>query len=255
MNIIQKIIQSKVVERAKRWVGINTGLYLKFKRFTASSSEELRTAMLCKHMNITHVIDIGANTGQFGESLFDFGFMGKVISFEPVEAVWFELKKRAENNSNWIVAERCAIGAYDGEININVSDDTVFSSILPIKDSYVAHNEKSKIIKQEPTPIYQLDTIIGKYIENYENTRILLKIDTQGYEKEALEGAKNVFDKAYGLKIEIPLYAMYNDTGYTFYDIMEITKLNNFEPYSFNIEGVDLNTGRVNTIDGLFFKK
>lgn len=254
MNIIQKIIQSKIVERAKRWVGINTGLYLKFKRFTASSSEELRTAMLCKHMKITHIIDIGANTGQFGESLYDFGFEGVVISFEPVEAVWLELKKRAKRHAHWKVADRCAIGAYDGTININVSDDTVFSSILPIKDSYVAHNEKSKIIKQEPTPIYKLDSIIGKYIENYENTRILLKIDTQGYEKEALEGAKNVFDIACGLKIEIPLYAMYNDTGYTFYDILEITKKNNFEPYSFNIEGVDLNTGRVNTIDGLFFK-
>ncbi len=255
MNVIQKIIQSKTVERAKRWIGINTGLYLKFKRFTASSSEEMRTAMLCKHMQITHIIDIGANTGQFGESLYDFGFQGQVVSFEPVKEVWEELNNRAKKYKNWIVAERCAIGNRDGDIMINVSDDSVFSSVLPIKDSYVAHNEKSKIIKQETTPIYKLDSIIYKYINLNNNPRILLKIDTQGYEKEAIEGASHVFSKSIGLKIEIPLYAMYNDTGYTFYDILEITKKNNFEPYSFNIEGVDLNTGRVNTIDGLFFRQ
>lgn len=255
MNIIQKIIQSKSAERAKRLVGIRTGLYLRLKRFTPSSSEEMRTAMLCQHMKISHVIDIGANTGQFAESLYDFGYKGKVVSFEPVSHVWEELKKRSQKYPDWTVAERCAIGDHDGEITMNVSDDTVFSSVLAIKDTYVEHNRKSKIIDKEMTPIYKLDSIIQRYIEPGGQHRILLKIDTQGYEKEALAGATEVFSQAAGLKIEIPLYAMYNDTGYTFYDILEITRRNKFEPFSFNIEGVDLNTGRVNTMDGLFFRE
>ena len=255
MNILQKILQSKGLERTKRWMGMKTGLYLKFKRFTASSSEEMRTAMLCKHKEIDLVIDIGANTGQFAESLIDFGYTGKIISFEPVTHVWEELTRRAKKYPQWKVAERCAIGDTNGEIHIHVSDDTVFSSVLPIKDDYVAHNKKSKIVNQEATPIYCLDTIIGKYIDLAQYNHILLKIDTQGYEKEALAGSKNVFEKAIGLKIEIPLYAMYNDTGYQFYDILELTRSNGYYPYSFNIEGVDLHTGRVNTIDGLFFKE
>lgn len=255
MNIIQRIIQSKSIERIKRRIGIHTGLYLKFKRFTASSSEELRTAMLCKHMGITHVIDIGANTGQFAESLYDFGFQGFVISFEPVEQAFNTLIERAKNHPKWIVAERCAIGETDGEIDIHISDDTVFSSILPIKDTYVAHNTKSKIIKKEKTKIYRLDSIIANYVDINPSHRILLKIDTQGYEKQALAGAKNILEMAIGLKIEIPLYAMYENTNFTFYDILSLTKMHDFLPYSFNIEGVDLHTGRVNTIDGLFFKK
>jgi FkbM family methyltransferase len=254
MNILQKILQSKALERSKRWVGIKTGFYLKFKRFTASSSEEMRTAMLCKHMQVDLVIDVGANTGQFAESLYDFGYIGKVVSFEPVSHVWKQLKDRAAQNPHWTVAERCAIGDTDGEIFINISDDTVFSSVLPIKDDYVEHNKKSKIVHQEATPIYRLDTIIGQYVNLSEYKSILLKIDTQGYEKEALAGSQDVFNTCIGLKIEIPLYAMYNDTGYQFYDILQITKENGFLPYSFNIEGVDLHTGRVNTIDGLFFR-
>jgi FkbM family methyltransferase len=254
MNFLQQILQSKLLERAKRSIGKSTGLYLKLKRFTPSASEDLRNAMLFKEMGITHVIDIGANTGQFAESLYDFGYQGKVISFEPVSKAYNELKKRSAPYSNWIVAERCAIGGTDGEIEINVSDDTVFSSILEIKSTYVSHNQKSQIVRKEKTPIYKLDTIFDQYIDD-QHAVVMLKIDTQGYEKEVLDGAVETIKKVKGLKIEIPLYAIYENTHFEFYDIMEYAKGHGFAPYSFHVEGVDLNTGRVNTIDGVFFRE
>jgi FkbM family methyltransferase len=213
----------------------------------------MRCAMLCRGQGITHVIDIGANTGQFAESLYDFGYQGQVISFEPVSKVHRALQKRARRYPNWQVAERCAIGGQDGEIDINVADDTVFSSVLPIKDSYVAHNRKSRIVAKEKTPIYRIDSIIGQYLPE-QDARILLKIDTQGYEKEVLDGAAETLRRAQGLKIEIPLYAIYEHTQFAFYDILALTKALGFQPYSFHIEGVDLDTGRVNTMDGMFFK-
>ena len=253
MNIIQQILQSKALERTKRFIGKTTGFYLRFKRFTPSASEDLRNAMLFKEMNITHVIDIGANTGQFAESLYDFGYTGKVISFEPVGNAYQQLLKRSQAYPNWQVAERCAIGSTDGEIEINVSDDTVFSSILEIKNSYVSHNQKSQIVRKEKTPIHRLDTILDQFIKE-EHAVIMLKIDTQGYEKEVLDGAVETIQKVKGLKIEIPLYSIYQDTRFEFYDIMEFAKGHGFQPYSFHVEGVDLDTGRVNTIDGVFFR-
>lgn len=255
MNLLQQILQSKTLERTKRFVGKQSGLYLKLKRFTASASEEMRTAMLCKHMGITHVVDIGANTGQFAESLYDFGFTGKVVSFEPVAAARKELEKRSAPYSNWVIAERCAIGAEDGTVTMNVSDDTVFSSALPIKDSYVSHNEKSRIVRQEEVPLFRIDTILPRYIDNLDTARILFKIDTQGFEKQVIDGGPKTLSNAKGLKIEIPLYAIYENTAFQFYDIMGLAKDQGFLPYSFHIEGVDLNTGRVNTIDGLFFRE
>ncbi|HMO38182.1 MAG TPA: FkbM family methyltransferase [Saprospiraceae bacterium] len=254
MNLLQRLLQSKSIERAKRFWGKKTGFYLRLKRFTPSASEDMRNAMLLQGQGITHVIDIGANTGQFAESLYDFGYRGQVISFEPVRKVHEALQKRAQRYPQWQVAERCAIGSHDGEIDIHVSEDTVFSSVLPIKDSYVAHNRKSRIVGKEKTPIYKLDTIIPEYIPEAE-ARILLKIDTQGYEKEVLDGAPDTLRRAQGLKIEIPLYAIYEHTQFAFYDILKITQELHLQPYSFHVEGVDLNTGRVNTIDGLFFKE
>ena len=253
MNILQKILQSKKLERLKRSLGKATGLHIRMKRFTPSASVDLRTAMLLKLHNIDAVIDIGANTGQFAESLYDFGYQGEVISFEPVEKAYELLTKRSKPYPKWTVAERCAIGNQNGEIDINVSDDTVFSSILEIKDSYTAHNPKSRILEKERIPIFRLDDILGKYLQN-PNASILLKVDTQGFEKEVLEGSQNTIPKVKGIKIEIPLYAIYQNSAYSFYEITEQMKAWGFNPFSFDVEGVDLNTGRVNTIDGLFFR-
>lgn len=252
MQLLEKFLNSKIMERSRRFLGTKSGIYLKLKRLTPSTSDQMRDAAILNHLGIKYVIDVGANTGQFAESLFDFDYKGTVISFEPVLACYKSLKKRAENNTKHIVAERCAVGDVDDKININISDDSVFSSVLKIKDDHTKLRPKSRIVKQEVVDIHRLDTIIEKYIPEDE-TSILLKIDTQGFEKNVLDGAVNTIKRVKGIKIEIPLVPIYNDTRFTFYEIIDFMKENNFVPYNFNTEGVNLKTGRVFTIDGTFF--
>lgn len=252
--MIEKILNSKPLERARRFLGKKTGVYLKLKRFTASSSDELRTVMLLDLMGINCVIDVGANSGQFAESLYDFGYQHTVISFEPVKSVHEQLQKRAMKYDKWVVAEPCAIGDANGTSTINVSDATVFSSLLDIKKAYVESTQKSQVVSSEEINVFRLDTIIGKYLDVSADKRILLKIDTQGYEKQVLDGAPELLKSLVGLKIEIPLTPIYDGVAYTFYDIIDFMKENGYVPYSFNNEGVNLKTGRLNTIDGLFFK-
>ncbi len=254
MTILEKFLQSKFMERTRRFLGTKTGIFLKLKRFTASASEDMRIAMLMNHMGIKYVIDIGANTGQFAESLYDFGYKGKVISFEPGDVAYQELLERSEKYPNWTVAEKCAIGAADGEIEINITDDSVFSSVLEIKDNFASDLPKAKIVRTEKVPIYAIDSIIDKYIDPSERN-IVLKIDTQGYEKEVITGAAKTIKRVKGVDIEIPFYAIYENTKFTFYDIIDLMKKEGFQPYSINTEGVDLATGRVNTVDGLFFRE
>lgn len=254
MNILQRILESKLLERTKRRLGKMTGLHLKLKRFTASASEPLRITMLLKDQGIDLVIDIGANTGQFAESLYDFGYRGRTISFEPVAEAHREISARSAAYPQWTVAERMAIGERDGEIEFHITDDTKFSSVLPIEDSFSAHNTKSAIVRKEMLPIRQLDQVIEQYAPDWKTATILLKIDTQGYEQQVINGAQQVLASAKGLKIEIPVYKMYQHAQLGFYETIHLVEKEGFQPFSFHVEGVDLPTGRVNTMDGLFFR-
>jgi FkbM family methyltransferase len=202
--------------------------------------------------DISCVIDVGANEGHFGQSLLDFGYQGKIYSIEPVERAFESLAGKTARHKNWHLIERCAIGNDNGMVQINVSDDSVYSSLLHINRAYVDRNPKSQVVKVEEVPMYTLDFLLGDLIGDQET--ILLKIDTQGYEREVLEGASGLVARSFGLKIEIPLYSIYEDASFNFFETIEWVRDHGFKPYSFNIEGVDLNTGRVNTIDGLFFR-
>jgi FkbM family methyltransferase len=254
MRTVEKFLNSKPMERFRRFMGKRSGIYLRLKRFTPSASEDMRNAAILNHLGIKYVIDIGANTGQFAESLFDFNYQGTVISFEPVEKCYHELVKRSKKNAGHQVAERCAIGDKDMEIEINVSDDSVFSSVLEIKDEHTRLRPKSRIVKKEAVTLYRLDSVIDKYIPKGE-TSILLKIDTQGFEKQVLDGAFETLQRIRGIKIEIPLETIYTNTRFTFYEIIDFMKQHGFVPYNFNTEGVNLKTGRVFTIDGMFFRE
>lgn len=253
MKLVDTILGSKWLERARRRIGLASGLHLRLKRFTASASEPLRTAKLLRHHGVDFVIDIGANTGQFAESLYDFGYAGQTLSFEPISDVYEVLRQRAAAYPNWTVAERCVIGERDGEARFNVTDDSVFSSVLPIKSEFVDQVARSQIIRQETVPMYRLDTVLPRHAAPIGATT-LLKIDTQGYEKQVLAGATETLERVKGIKIEMPLYPIYEHSEFNFYEIVDFVRERGFEPYSFHVEGVDLATGRVNTIDGLFFR-
>lgn len=75
------------------------------------------------------VMDVGANVGQFGESLRDGGYRGRIVSFEPIEAPFQTLSRKAAADGNW-EAHHCGLGAVSGTAALNVSELSVFSSIL-----------------------------------------------------------------------------------------------------------------------------
>ncbi|MDA8893893.1 hypothetical protein N9I93_00205 [Amylibacter sp.] len=82
----------------------------------------------------------------FGSSIRAFGFEGSIISFEPLPDAHILLQKAAASDALWTVAERMAIGDSEGDVTINVSKNSVSSSILPILNSHVeAANESAYV--------------------------------------------------------------------------------------------------------------
>jgi len=123
---------------------------------------------------------------------------------------------------------------------------------LTIKKDFTKYLNRAQFVDSESVPCYKLDTIIWNYLDET-NKRILLKVDIQGFEKQVFEGAAQFLKQVEGIKTEITLLPIYEGTGFTFYEILAFLKDLNFTPYSFHNEGINLKTGRQNTLDGIFF--
>ena len=153
--------------------------------------------------HIQLVVDVGANTGQFALDLRKDGYTGKIVSFEPISDVFAQLASHAAADGNWI-AINTALGTTAGTSIINVSDETVFSSILPqtdfAKDSYPG----ARPIRQETIKMQTLDEAFKPH-----GVATLLKIDTQGFERAVLDGGTVALRSIDAVWLELPIVHLY----------------------------------------------
>jgi len=204
-----------------------------------------------EHFGINLVFDVGANDGGFAQELRDTGYKGKIVSFEPINSVFQKLIKKSIKDDKWLV-DNIALGDKDETNLINISENTVSSSILDMHPNHYNNTPNSKYVGKEEISIYQLDSVFDKYYNN--GDKILLKIDTQGYEKFVLEGAKNSLKLISGVQLEISLVELYENS----FLLPEAIQYMGDRGYTlFNIQNGYKNgdTGQQLQIDGTFYRK
>jgi FkbM family methyltransferase len=221
-------------------------------RFQSSSSFEAQIIAAMKKVKIDVLFDIGANTGQFSLQMRDKGYSGKIISFEPLTSAREKLTHQASKDANWIVHDRAAIGDYGGITDINISKNSVSSSILPMLKAHSDAGKNSMYIKTEETPIITLDSIADNYLDKYSN--LFIKIDTQGYESQVLDGAFKTLKKAKGVLCELSLIPLYEGQDIWIDLILRLEK-EGFVLWSLERGFTDKRDGRTLQIDGVFLKK
>lgn len=149
-------------------------------KISVTSNSSLQLVKSFEKFNIDLVLDVGANIGQFASDLRSYVYTGKIVSFEPLTSAYSKITKAALKDAKWKVHDRCAIGDTDGEISINISDNSVSSSILPMTDLHAQASVGSSYIGSEKVNLCRLDTVGSEYIKQAKNA--FLKIDTQGFE-------------------------------------------------------------------------
>jgi FkbM family methyltransferase len=224
----------------------------KLSRITVLSSNALQTIRVIQAHDINMVFDIGANTGQFGSELRAFGYTGKIVSFEPLPEEHKTLSKLAMHDSNWVVHERCAIGASSGPIEINVAGNSVSSSILPMLERHLKSAPQSRYVHTVMADMISLDSIYSQYCRA--NDVVLIKIDTQGYEWEVLDGAADALADCKGLLIELSLVPLYG-TQRLWGDFIDRLSALKFSLYNLQPIFIDERTGRTQQFDGFFIKQ
>ena len=206
---------------------------------------------LAKKTKCNWIIDVGANVGQYGLALREFDYAGNILSFEPLSDAHQKLVAVASHDSNWIVAKRCALGSANGTSKINVSLNSVSSSLLDMGDLHKIEAPNSKYIKTEEIEVATLDGVINDYLKSED--LIALKIDTQGYEKEVVTGALKSMERCMAIQLELNVKPMYQ-SDFLFEDALKLMKTLGFELYSISPGFSNSKTGQTFQLDGTFLR-
>jgi FkbM family methyltransferase len=158
------------------------------------------------HNGITTVLDIGANTGQFGALLRRAKFDGRIISLEPLRDAFDQLSRRVQSDAKW-VAERAAVSDHSGTLTINVSGNSVSSSVLPMLERHAEAAPQSQYVATEEVPATTVDDLVERHAITPETS--LLKVDVQGYEQTVLDGAAKTLDAFGAVRLELSLVPLY----------------------------------------------
>lgn len=162
---------------------------------------------ITRDLAIDCVIDVGANRGQFGTRLRQAGFRGRIASFEPVSHLLTELRKVTAEDPDWYV-HPYALGAESGEVEINV-DSRALSSLLPASTFGKEWMPRMAHTKPEWIQLRRLDEMWDQVVDGLSNPRVLLKLDTQGFDLPAFEGAGERAQQIAAVQTEvssIPIY-------------------------------------------------
>ncbi len=237
-------------ERITKRIFQNFGVLV--RKYNPATSEELRRIKLFQHYQIDLVFDVGANVGQYAKGIMDAGYTNRIVSFEPLSDAYNQLKESSKRYSSWTIAQRCAIGAKKEEIEINISANSVSSTLLNMLDTHLDSAPESKIIGKEKVDVWPLDEIAKEYLKPENN--VFLKIDVQGFEQEVFKGAQQLIDRAKGVEMEISLVALYEGQKWLLPQVLEYMAEKGFQLRSIMPAFTDHKTGNVLQCNGIFFK-
>lgn len=236
---------NNIIKKFFRKIGIEIG------RFNPTTSSLAQLAVALKHFQIDLVLDVGANYGQFASEIRGAGYQHSILSFEPLSSAYDQLKKSAIDDPLWEVYQRCALGANRHQAEINIAANSASSSLLPMLDAHLEAAPHTAYVAKEVVEIFTLDEVMSGKVGNYEN--IFLKIDTQGFESQVLDGAAEFLPHVRGVLLELSLVPLY-DGQKLWQDLIQRMEVIGFELWALQPGFVDIHTGRMLQIDGLFFR-
>lgn len=236
----------KLLKKIARYFGVEITRH----RPTKSAQGQICKALDLAGINV--VFDIGANEGQFARGIREHGFKGKIVSFEPLSSARKKMLALSNHDNHWHVHEQAAIGDQDGEIEIYIAGNSVSSSVLPMLESHSSAALGSAYVDTERVPISKLDSIAGQYLSSA--TNLFIKIDTQGFEWQVLEGGSQTLNQALGVLCELSLVPLY-ETQRLWLQIVERLDEEGFVFWAVQPGFTDPRTGQSLQMDGIFLRK
>jgi FkbM family methyltransferase len=191
--------------------------------------ELVRLRRCLTRLNINCVLDVGANTGQFATRLRRLGYRGWIHSFEPNHEAFRVLEEIHRNDPLWR-GYPIALGSARETRPFYVHPNSSLSSFL-------LPTQGSSNVAATTVAVQRLDDIVDIIVSGLPDPKILLKLDTQGWDLEVVRGAETTLRCVLALLSEVsvqPLYErmtpyhealeFYGDLGFVLYDMTVINR-------------------------------
>lgn len=174
-------------------------------RWALENDPRERRRRLLAASEVDLVLDVGANEGQYAAELRRLGFVGDIVSFEPIPEVCTRLRANRAGDTRWQLHE-FALGSADGTAEIQIGAQSATSSLLAPSEYLVRQAAGARSVRTERVRVARLD---GVFDRAWEGRKIWLKLDTQGFEQEVLRGAVATLPKVRILQLELSLRPLY----------------------------------------------
>jgi FkbM family methyltransferase len=232
----------------------NGALRLGFEvqRFVPASSHAAQLKAILSWHRINLILDVGANVGQFGRELrAHVGYRGRIVSFEPMKVAHEALIRAAAGDRAWEIAPRTAVGAKQDTVTINIAGNSASSSVLQMLESHTGAAPESRFVGSEVVPIDTLDSLATGCFTT--DSCGFLKIDTQGYESEVLDGAPRTLARVAGVQLELSVIPLYAGQKLLPEMLARMRGLG-FELWALSPAFIDPRSGRTLQVDATFFR-
>lgn len=185
---------------------------------------------IAARVDVSAIIDIGANDGAFAGYLSRTFACPRVIAIEPLPG------RREQLLARGFETHTVALSDVTGEATLHVSSADAASSLLPLTDLCRSEYPQVAIVQDITVPVCRLDDLIPPV------AGALIKIDAQGAELEILRGGATVMAAARLVLIEMTFKLLYAGQA-LFNDVHRDLDRFGFDLAGFRTQTVSAGTG------------
>jgi FkbM family methyltransferase len=196
-------------------------------------------------LNISTVLDIGANIGQSTKTISELLPNANIYAFEPIPECFRKLNDKFSNDSK-VKTINLALGEIDFGVNLSSAS----SSFLSMKDLHKDAFPRTKEDKTIKVKVDRLDNVAAGLLLQ---TPIIAKIDVQGFEDRVIKGGKDTLSRCSLLIVETSFSELYEHQA-LFDDIYNSLQLLGFKYVGCIGQLKDPRNGKILQADSLFAK-
>ena len=178
--------------------------------------------------DVSVVLDVGANHGDFSEAVCNTFPSARVLLFEPLPKLQPILERRCQRRAPLWKLETCALSDQEGTLDLHIAPERdEIGSLKGFSRSYLESTAAAGEIRKIPCRVRRLDDVVREAGIGHVD---LLKIDVEGAEFDVLAGATTMLVTTESLVVEVSTIREENAAENALLRLLRLLDAHGFQP-------------------------